>query len=121
MTNLKCGSPVRIKTTGEYGVLVSLQPEHNRYQLSGKSGWRYGLSNVQVVSVLHLVELAQQGRGIETITQMLTETLIHAKDALQYCMLPHELEDKLSVCTASVKAIDIILNRSNGGINHENP
>ncbi len=42
----ECGDKVKEISTGRVGELIDIQYEFDRYQLTGTSGWRYSISNL---------------------------------------------------------------------------
>lgn len=53
-TKFKKGDSIIIRSTGEKGVLTDIQPEHNRYQLKGKSGWIYGINDLSLPEAFYM-------------------------------------------------------------------
>jgi len=44
---IKKHDSVKERSTGDYGIIIDIQYVHDRYQLFGVSGWRYGIHNLE--------------------------------------------------------------------------
>jgi hypothetical protein len=69
------GDFVKDVTTGEIEIIIDIQYVHNRYQVRGKSGWKYGIENIVDLSHDQVLAEVRRLKEIELLHKGLSEHL----------------------------------------------
>jgi|GEM_PF-6144698 hypothetical protein len=78
------GDVVKVAPSGTYGIIVSIQEVHNRFQLYGVSGWQYGLDKLEKSAATDLLEEnMRQSSRLETMAKKAAESFEVAVEEAQ--------------------------------------